>query len=315
MFKSWTSLLGTVALSVAALFLVSGEAYGQRGGRGGGGRAGGGFRGSVGGFRGSAGAFRGGSMFRGGSVRPSGFARPASSFRSSNFVRPSSAFRSSGFARSGFYRPYNRYGYGFGRNGFYRPYYGYGRYGYGRYWPYYGLGYGLLGLLNYGLYYSGAYGYPGYAYGYGGYGSYAPYYGNYPYSGNNDYGYDYPSVPSVINPSSYAVPDVPDAGAQQPVDNAIHLQLLVPANAEVIFNGSKTSQTGTVREYVSPAMTPGKTYTYHITVRYMGANGKVVNDTRDVQVRANDWYSIDFTRPAPSAPPTMPPAVKGTPGR
>jgi uncharacterized protein (TIGR03000 family) len=85
-----------------------------------------------------------------------------------------------------------------------------------------------------------------------------------------------------------------------PPDNAAHLQLRVPENAEVFLDGAATTQTGAVREFVSPPLTPGKRYTYVITVRSTDATGKVVNDRRPIHVRANDWFSIDFTRPPPA---------------
>jgi uncharacterized protein (TIGR03000 family) len=300
MFKPLASLIGTVTVAAAALFLGSGEAYAQRGGHGGGrggGFHGGGFHGggARGGFHGgvvnrgfSGGAYRGGAVYRGG-YRSYGFARPYSGYRGYSYARPYYGYRSY------YARPF----YGYGRYGFYRPYYGYG-----------GLfGYGLLGLLGYGGYGYGDYGYGDY--GYGGYGSYAPDYSSYGYS------YPYTSPTDGVSPAGYAAPADLSAGVPQqpPVDNAIHLKLIVPADAEVFFDGAKTSQTGTVREYVSPAMPPGQTYTYHITVRYRGANGKLVEDPRDIRVRANDWFTVDFTRPAPSAPPAMPPAgVKGAAG-
>jgi hypothetical protein len=38
---------------------------------------------------------------------------------------------------------------------------------------------------------------------------------------------------------------------------------------------------------------------YRIAVRYTDANGKPVNDARAIHVRPNDWFRIDFTKPAP----------------
>jgi len=171
---------------------------------------------------------------------------------------------------------------------------GYGGYGYGG-------GYGGLGYGGYGY---GGYGYP---YGYG-YGSYAPSYSDY------GYGYGYPST-DVINNYNYVSPALSSTPAQAPADNAIHLQLIVPENAQVLFNGAATTQTGTVREFVSPPLTPGQSYTYHVTARYTGADGRPVEETRDVVARPNDWYTVDFTQPAPTAQPpaaqpgaTQPPA-------
>ena len=81
----------------------------------------------------------------------------------------------------------------------------------------------------------------------------------------------------------------------------------MPENAQVLFDGEPTTQAGKVREFLSPPLTPGKVYTYYITVRSTGADGKPVDDRRPIHVRANDWFSIDFTQPAPPGPPPAPP--------
>jgi uncharacterized protein (TIGR03000 family) len=91
-----------------------------------------------------------------------------------------------------------------------------------------------------------------------------------------------------------------------PPDNAAHLQLVVPENAEVHVEGDKTTQTGPIREFVSPPLAAGKVFNYAISVRYTDANGKPVNDQRVIHVRANDWFRIDFTRPAPPEPAPAP---------
>jgi uncharacterized protein (TIGR03000 family) len=191
------------------------------------------------------------------------------------------------------YRGYG-YGYPYYRNNYYRPYYGSG-FGYGL-----GLGLGLY--LPYYLYGGGGY-YPDYGYGYGvgAFGAYSPYMGGlgmaaYPLAYGNGYG-----------------PPVAQAQAQQPSterpppDDAAHLQLTVPENAEVIIDGAKTTQTGTVREFVSPTLAQGTKYQYKITVRYTDAKGKLLEDTRDIRFQGNDWFSIDFTRPPPAPPaPALP---------
>ena len=174
--------------------------------------------------------------------------------------------------RPGLYAPY----------GFYRPYYGYGGFGPGL--GFGGLGYGLGGFgLGYGL----GYGLGGY--GLGGYGGYQPYYGT-----------------TIVNPTVVVAPlavgQAPTASAPPP-DNAAHLQLVVPENAEVLFDGGKTTQTGTMREFVSPPLLAGKLFDYTITVRTLDADGKVNADKRVIHVRANDWFRIDFTRPAPAPEP------------
>jgi uncharacterized protein (TIGR03000 family) len=194
----------------------------------------------------------------------------------------------------------------------YHPYYGHGfypHYGYGFYRPYYGSGVGGLGLAGFGLGLgaglglglgAGGFGLGGGGYGLGGgYGPYLPYGGG--YGGG-------PSV-VVVNPPAAppAAPGAPPAQTQPPPDNAAHLQLVVPANAEVLFDGEKTTQAGPTREFVSPPLTSGKVFNYTITVRYTDAEGKPVNDKRVIYVRANDWFRIDFTRPAPPEQAPVPP--------
>jgi uncharacterized protein (TIGR03000 family) len=76
---------------------------------------------------------------------------------------------------------------------------------------------------------------------------------------------------------------------------AAHLQLLVPEDAEVLIDGGQTRKRGPVREFVSPPLRPGEDFTYDLTVRYTDADGKPVEETRHLQVRANDQLRIDCT--------------------
>jgi uncharacterized protein (TIGR03000 family) len=85
-----------------------------------------------------------------------------------------------------------------------------------------------------------------------------------------------------------------------PRDNMARLLVLVPENAELWVNGTKTKQTGAQREFVSPALTPGKSYSYELKARWT-ENGKTVEETRTVHVQANTWQRIDFTKVEPSA--------------
>jgi len=184
---------------------------------------------------------------------------------------------------------YGHYG-GWGYGGFYRPYYGYG-YGLGAFGLGLGLGYGLGGLGGYGLG----------GYGLGGYGYYAPYYGGYGPPVVYSAGGVAPNL-TAANPAAAS----PPAGTPPP-DNAAHLQLLVPEDAEVWFAGVKIARAGRIREFVSPTLTQGRVFNYQIVVRYTDAAGKIVEDKRDIQVRANDWFRIDFTRPPPAGKPAAVP--------
>lgn len=191
-------------------------------------------------------------------------------------------------------------GYGYGRDSGYR---GYGRgWGYGGYWPYYsGLGLGA---------YSG---WPAY---YGGYSSYyySPSYyvprssyglSTYPYDAqdypNAGYTYDQPAPTTAYQPApttAYEGPYPEAATEQSSVDaNAAVVRVRVPADATLWFENERTRQTGPVREFVTPPLTPGSEYTYHI--RAQGTqDGRPVESSRDVLIRAGDRLTIDMTRPS-----------------
>lgn len=91
-------------------------------------------------------------------------------------------------------------------------------------------------------------------------------------------------------------PKVPPA-KEAPSKNTAHLQLLVPENAEVRIDDHETSRTGTVRQFISPPLAPGKNFTYKITVRYRDDNGATVEAKRSIRVHANERYRMDFSRP------------------
>ncbi len=177
-------------------------------------------------------------------------------------------------------------GYGIGSGG-----YGLGGYGLGGY----GLGYGGYGYVGTGLGYGGygpgsgvyAPGIGGYTAGYGGYGYAAPYAGN---------GFAAPAIVTnpPVNPNAGYYP--PDQPQQAPAnDNTARLTIVVPEGTELWFNGTKTSVTGTKREFVTPALTPGKDFTYEIKARWTD-NGRPVEQTQSVQVQANSYKVVDFTR-------------------
>jgi uncharacterized protein (TIGR03000 family) len=183
-------------------------------------------------------------------------------------------------------------GFGGGYGGFGRGFGGFGR-GFGGFYPFFGgLG------LGYGLGYGGLGWYRPY-YGYGGYGYGAPY--------SSDY-YDYYS--GYYAPPTTTTVTVEPSEEQQS-DNAAHLQLIVPDNALVWFDGDKTTQTGPMREFVSPPLTPGKSFTYDVRVKYMKPDGQVVDETRPIHVRANAWWTVDFTKPTPKMPAAAPQTPKG----
>ena len=190
----------------------------------------------------------------------------------------------------GFHRGFYHGGYHF------RPYYWHHRYpfyGYRNYYPYYG-------------YYPYYYGFP---YGYG----YAPY-----FSGYYPYGYGYSSYDSPYADDSSWYPGLggayspgnaggftsvsPLSGTSQGLApsaqaDTAHVTVRVPAGADIWINGSNTDSAGPVREFQSPALTPGQQYTYEFRARWKNDDGREVTQTQQVALTAGAHARVDFPIP------------------
>ena len=143
-------------------------------------------------------------------------------------------------------------------------------------WGYYPRYYGYPG-------YYGSWGYPSYYGSYGGYLS-APVYPYYDYSY-----YAVPTTTVVTTPA--AVPLTP-----APVGTPAHLEVIVPdPDAMVWFNGQPTTTRGTVREFDSPALEPGKTYEYSVRAVW-NDRGRAASSERVVSVTAGSQVVVDFTK-------------------
>ena len=101
----------------------------------------------------------------------------------------------------------------------------------------------------------------------------------------------------------YLPADVANVPADnRPPDDAGHFELILPPGADVFVNGMRTEQTGFVRHYNTPKLAAGYSYSYRIRIRYVDFHGDIVQETRDIEFKANDWFRIDFTRlPPPKA--------------
>jgi uncharacterized protein (TIGR03000 family) len=125
------------------------------------------------------------------------------------------------------------------------------------------------------------------------------YFGRIVYPGSYSYGaapagyyYGYYGAPTYnFMPSA----DYSYGALSRPQDNAAHIRLIVPADAKVWFGKSATQQTGAVRWFESPELTPGKDYVYDVKATWT-ENGKAVTRTRQVDVRANSITAVDLTR-------------------
>jgi len=76
-------------------------------------------------------------------------------------------------------------------------------------------------------------------------------------------------------------------------DAPVLITVTVPGDAQIWFEGSKTTQTGTTRQFVSPALKPGLNYTYTLRVR-RSENGRDVDETRKLSVRAGESVTLNF---------------------
>jgi uncharacterized protein (TIGR03000 family) len=82
-------------------------------------------------------------------------------------------------------------------------------------------------------------------------------------------------------------------GSNEQDPNAVLLNVRVPSNAQVWFDGENTQQRGDLRRFVSPPLDPGKTFTYEIKASWT-ENGRQVERTRKVHVRAGQRLNVDF---------------------
>jgi uncharacterized protein (TIGR03000 family) len=100
----------------------------------------------------------------------------------------------------------------------------------------------------------------------------------------------YRSAP-MAQPEKYEV-YVNALAMQNTVDpNVVTLVAHVPENGQVWIEEDATSSRGTLRTYQSPALTPGKSYSYTVRVAWV-ENGKVVSQTRHFPIKAGDVQCV-----------------------
>jgi uncharacterized protein (TIGR03000 family) len=105
-----------------------------------------------------------------------------------------------------------------------------------------------------------------------------------------------------------ATPPPPPSTAPSPQRYTIHVTVLpekyaeapdtalvvahLPEDARIWFQDRPTKQTGTLRQFVSPSLTPGKRYTYTVRVEWP-EDGRWVSQAHTFLVRAGDVHCID----------------------
>jgi uncharacterized protein (TIGR03000 family) len=76
-------------------------------------------------------------------------------------------------------------------------------------------------------------------------------------------------------------------------NSAALINVSVPADAVISFEGRETTQTGDFRQFISPALTSGQEFTYDIEVRW-NRDGTEVTRNRHITVHAGDIINLVF---------------------
>lgn len=118
----------------------------------------------------------------------------------------------------------------------------------------------------------------------------------------NPYGHARPYVivppPAVVPPPGLAPVSVDPRAAQ--------LEIRVPADAEVWLEGLKTRQTGPNRLFISPPLIADQDYAYEVKAKW-SAEGRPVEQSRSITVRAGQRVRVDFTSGEPDTLPAPKP--------
>jgi len=105
-----------------------------------------------------------------------------------------------------------------------------------------------------------------------------------------------PNAPAVVTGPSVDSSRQSFYSTPEQADNAAHVRVLVPPDARVWIGGMESTQRGEERDFASPALTPGKAYTYEVRAQWT-QDGQTVEQTRQVKVSANQTTTVDFATP------------------
>jgi uncharacterized protein (TIGR03000 family) len=80
------------------------------------------------------------------------------------------------------------------------------------------------------------------------------------------------------------------------VRGPVRINVRVPAEADVLIDGSSTTQRGEFRQFVSPPVLPGRKYHYDVRAVWSDG-GRTVERSRRVIVHAGDLVNLDLRQP------------------
>lgn len=72
-----------------------------------------------------------------------------------------------------------------------------------------------------------------------------------------------------------------------------HIDIMVPPSAEIWFGNDKTTQTGSMRSFVTPALDSDRDFTYTIRAKW-NEGGRTVDQTRKLTVQAGERMAMAF---------------------
>jgi len=137
--------------------------------------------------------------------------------------------------------------------------------------------------------------YPSYnPYSYYPYSYYSPYQYTYTFPSYTSYYYLPPTVSYVMPVGVRQANYTPVGERPYQTEMAASIEVLVPAGAEVTFDGKKTRQTGQTRRFVTPALAGGTLYTYEVRATWAEPSGSQVIGIRSVDVAAGQNVVVDF---------------------
>jgi len=146
--------------------------------------------------------------------------------------------------------------------------------------------------------YYGGYGYAPYGYGYSPYASSSPYiYNTSPYVYNTMPMYYGDAGPGYMPATSSYQSFYPQNSGAYQSDNSASIQVIVPPNAQLWFDGTKTQQSGSTRFFTTPPLTNSQGASYEVRATWTDQSGNTVNRTRRVQVTPNQQAVVNFMQP------------------
>jgi uncharacterized protein (TIGR03000 family) len=83
------------------------------------------------------------------------------------------------------------------------------------------------------------------------------------------------------------------AESSEQTDTAVQLEFRVPEGAQVWLGGVQTQQTGSLRHYATPPLTPGQEYTYEARVAWI-EHGKEMVQNQTFRLHAGEHVSVSF---------------------